>query len=91
MASILGFRKALVFENVPADTEYIVDNYRGGYVYAEVTNDTQATVYFEVNGNPQGGHPGSKIPIKAGTTRAIPMALHTFKASGVVTVVAYGT
>lgn len=90
MATPLGLRQVKVFEDVPADEVVIIDNYRGAFLYHEVTNDTASTVYIEANHNPEGGHPGVKIPIKAGATRAIPLALYSFKPTGVVTVVSYG-
>jgi hypothetical protein len=89
MATPLGLRQVKVF-NVVADEEIVIDNYRGAFLYHEVTNDTASDVEFEVNANREGGHPGAKIPIKAGTTRALPLALYKFKASGALTVVSYG-
>lgn len=90
MATPVGLRQAKVYEDIEPDKTYIIDNYRGAFLYHEVTNDTGDTVYFNVNDNTEGGHPGTKIPIKAGTTRAIPMAIYTFEASDTVTVVSYG-
>ena len=61
------------------------------YIYMEVTNDTGADVLFYLNDFPEGGHPATDgIPIKAGTTRSVPMECYNFTASGTVTVVAYG-
>lgn len=90
MAVPIGFRQVKVFEAVPAGERITVDSLRGAFLYHEVTNDTASTVKLKVNHNPEGGHPGAVIPIKAGTTRAIPLALYTFEADGVVTVVSYG-
>lgn len=92
MASPIGFRQLKVFENVnvPANNPIVIDNLNGAYLYHEVTNDTAGTLYITVNDNPQGGHPGDKIPIKANTTRVIPMSIYTFSTSGVLTVVSYG-
>lgn len=90
MTMMVGFRKAKVIDYTPSEGRVVIDDYRGGYAYAEVTNDTASTVVFLVNDNKQGGHPGTPIPIKAGTTRAIPMALYTFSCDANVTVVAYG-
>ena len=61
------------------------------YIYTEVTNNTGADVLLYLNDFPEGGHPATEgIPIKAWTTRPIPMKCHNFTASDVVTVVAYG-
>lgn len=90
MATPLGLRQVKVFEDQPADEVVIIDRHSGAFLYHEVTNDTASTVYLEVNHNPEGGHRGARIPIKSGTTRAIPLAIYTFKASGVVTIVSYG-
>lgn len=90
MASTLGFRQTKVFEDVPADTIVIVDDYRGAFLYSEVTNDTDTKVYLTINDNPQGGHPGASIPIAPKSTRNIPASLYSFKATDVITVVAYG-
>lgn len=90
MASILGFRKVQVYENVTPGEVYIPDDLRGAFLYSEVTNDTDAEVKFIVNDNPQGGHPGVGIPIPAKSTRAVPVSLYSFRTTGVVTVVAYG-
>jgi len=61
------------------------------YAYIEVTNDTGADVLLYLNDFPEGGHPATDgIPIKAGTTRPIPVTCYNFVASGTVTVVAYG-
>lgn len=90
MASTLGFRQTRVFENVPANTEVIVDEYRGAFLYSEVTNETASKIYLIVNDNQQGGHAGARVPIAPNATRAIPASLYTFKATGIVTVVAYG-
>jgi hypothetical protein len=87
--AVFGFRSHAVFEGV---TEGVLDSH-GAYLYAEVTNDGQSDVYFFPNPILPSGiaNPAvpAGIPIKAGTTRAIPMSLYTFKASGPVTVVAY--
>ena len=61
------------------------------YTTTEVTNSTGDDILFYVNDFPGGGHPASDgIPIKAGTTRIIPMIIYNFTSSGIVTVVAYG-
>ena len=90
MAMMVGFRKTKVIDYTVDQGDVVIDDYRGGYVYIEVTNDTASTVYFKVNHINVGGHKGADIPIKAGTTRVIPVALFTFSCTGDVTVVAYG-
>lgn len=91
MATPLGLRTAVVFKDVPANTEKSFTTYQhGSILYAEVTNKTASAVDFIVNDNPEGGRAGVAIPIEANSTRAIPIQLYKFKATGVVTVVAYG-
>lgn len=75
-----------VFKDV---TEGVID-YHGNYVLIEVTNDTASDVDFTINDFREQGHIGDTIPVKAGTTRQIPMAVYNFVASNTVTVVAYG-
>jgi hypothetical protein len=89
MATPIGLRKVKAFINVPANTEKIIDEH-GNFGYIEVTNDTASAVDFLVNDYPEQGHQGTAIPIKANTTRPIPLTVYKFKATGVVTVVAYG-
>lgn len=86
MSAPLGLRKVKVFKAV---TEAIIDEH-GNFGYIEVTNDTAVEVAFTVNHYPEHGRVGVAIPVKAGTTRTIPLAVYKFTASGVVTVVAYG-
>lgn len=88
MGNNVGFRSNKVFENVPANQLTTIDNY-GAFLQVEVTNDTAGTVKFYPNQFEGQGHKGDGIPIKAGQTRIIPMAVYNFKADGVVTVVAY--
>ena len=91
MATPLGLRTVSVFRDVPAATEVTFGRNQGNIVYSEVTNDTEATIDFVVNDFQENtGVTPQAIPIPAGVTRAIPMTLYKFKASGVVTVVAYG-
>lgn len=84
MIGVAGFRshKVLVGTEGTLGTQYSL---------IEVTNGTGADVLFYLNDFPESGHPATDgIPIKAGTTRVIPMICHNFTASGIVTVVAYG-
>jgi hypothetical protein len=64
-------------------------NESGGFKYVEVTNDTAGTVNVSFNSYPDQGHNADAIPVKAGTTRNIPLAVYNFTATGSVTVVAY--
>jgi hypothetical protein len=91
MATPLGLRTVTVHKDVPANTEITFGRAQGNILYAEVTNKTASDIDFTVNHFPENvGTPAVAIPIPANTTRAIPMTLYRFKASGVVTVVAYG-
>lgn len=91
MATPLGLRTVSVFRDVPAGTEIILGRGQGNILYAEVSNETASTIDFTVNDFPENmGVKAQAIPIYAGTTRALPIQLYKFKASGVVTVVAYG-
>ena len=90
MATPIGLRKVRVFTAVPANTEIVIDDYHGNYGYIEVTNATASAVDIVVNDNPAGGVQGVAIPVEANSTRPIPLVTYTFKATGVVTVVAYG-
>lgn len=90
MPSIAGFRTVAVFKDVPANTATPIGVESGTVQLVEVTNKTASDVDFLVNDYPQGGITGVAIPILAGTTRQIPLQLYKFKATGVVTVVAYG-
>ncbi len=89
MATPIGLRKVMVFKNVPANEEKIVDN-RGAYAYVEVTNNSASEVDFVVNEYIDQGHKGVGIPIPPNETRAIPLTIYKFRATGEVTVVAYG-
>lgn len=89
MATPIGLRKVKVFKNVPANTEQVIDH-SGVYSYIEVTNNTASEVDFIINDYPEQGHIGVGIPIPPNYTRAIPLNVYKFKATGVVTVVAYG-
>lgn len=87
MAMIAGLRKVRVFEGV---TEATLDRH-GSYIYLEVTNAGGSEVKFYPNDFEEQGHPATAgIPIAPGTTRTVPMTVYNFKASGAVTVVAYG-
>lgn len=89
MATPLGLRKVMVFEDVQENEECIIDN-RGNFGYLEVTNNTDSEVKFIVNEYADQGHRGAGIPIAPNTTRAIPLAVYKFRATGAITVVAYG-
>lgn len=87
MASIAGCRDV----NVVTGTSGILN---GSNIYVEVTNSNLTDVIFYANdfpsqGHPTNGDPTKGIPILAGTTRAIPMTVYNFTATGAVTVVAY--
>jgi len=63
-------------------------------MYVEVTNNNATDILIYINDYPDQGHPtagvaSQGIPIKAGTTREIPMYVYNFTATGAVTVVAY--
>jgi hypothetical protein len=91
MATPLGLRTVTVHKDVPANTEMVFGRQQGNILYTEVTNATAGVVDFTVNHFPENtGVPAVSIPILPSTTRAIPMTLYKYKASGVVTVVAYG-
>lgn len=61
------------------------------YIYLEVTNNSGTDVLFYLINSPEQVGPATNgIPIKAGTTRPVPMMALAFTASGAVTVVAYG-
>lgn len=90
MANAVGFRKAAVYNNVPASTYTPVEREDGSYLLVEVTNATASVINFTLNAYPMQGNAGDTIPIPANSTRQIPMALYNFQADGVVSVVAYG-
>lgn len=90
MANSVGFRTVAVFKDVPASTEQVIGREQGNIVLAEVTNKTGVDIDFLVNDYPGQGSNGVSIPIPANSTRQIPLQLYKFKATGVVTVVAYG-
>jgi hypothetical protein len=85
MAVYGGFRKVLVIEDA---TEGRIDKH-GAYLLIEVTNNSGSEVKFYPNEEyvGQGSH---GIPIAPNATRQIPLAVYTFRATGNVTVVAYG-
>ena len=85
MKGLAGCRQCEVLTDVTSGT------LGAQYIYAEVTNDGATDVMFTVinDFSTASGAPQS-IPIKAGTTRDIPMLIYSFTASGPVTVVAYG-
>ena len=85
MAYSIGFRTVKVLEEV---TEADLDQ-SGAYVFLEVTNNGTSDVKFYVNDFAHQGVKEQGIPIKAGTTRVIPMQIYKFRATGPVTVVAY--
>ena len=89
MATPIGLRKVMVFENVPANQEQIIDN-RGNFGYLEVTNNNASEVKFHANDFTDQGHKGVGIPIPPNSTRAIPLTVYKFTATDVVTVIAYG-
>jgi len=85
MAYSVGFRSVKVIENA---TEGVLGA-QGSYVLVEVTSEVDTKFY--PNDFPEQGHPARYgIPIKAGQTRQIPMAVYNFRADHPVTVVAYG-
>lgn len=88
MKALVGLRDYNVYTNVTSAT--LVPS----AAYMEVTNSggTDVTVYL--NDYPDQGHPakniaGKGIPIKAGTTREIPVLTGNITATGPVTIVAY--
>ena len=85
MAVYGGFRKVLVQEDV---TEGRID-FHGSYLLIEVTNKSASEVKFYPN-EAYAGQPSYGIPIEPNSTRAIPMAVYTYRATGEVTIVAYG-
>jgi hypothetical protein len=84
-SALAGLRDVRVLKDITeADFE------RFSPVYMEVTNNGAEDVEISLNDFSFQGHPASEgIPIKAGTTRNIPMRVYNFKATGAVTVVAY--
>lgn len=81
-----GFRS----HKVITGTTGVLDR-QGAFIYLEVTSATDTLFYpniNDVNGNiaPAGS---DGIPLKAGVTKIIPMAVYNFKADAAVTVVAY--
>lgn len=75
-------------------TEGIV-NIHGAYKMVEVTSATDTLFYpnaFSFTEDGALGNPRQSdgIPLTAGITKAIPMALYNFKADAEVTIVAYG-
>lgn len=90
MATPLGLRLVKVFTAVPANTKTDINN-SGSFLYHEVTNGTGAEIGFAVNDfSVENGVPAVTIPIPPNSTRAIPMSIYNFKATGIVTVVSYG-
>jgi hypothetical protein len=88
MKGVAGCRSVLVLPAANAGT------LGTQYIYVEVTNDTASDIIFYPNDFGSQGHPAAGlvsqgIPIKAGTTREIPMAVYNYTATGNVTVVAY--
>lgn len=89
MKGIAGCRTVKVLSNVTSG------DIGTPFVSVEVTNSNATDVTLYVNHFPEQGHatvgdPLQGIPIKAGTTREIPMIVYNFVATGAVTVVAYG-
>ena len=60
----------------------------GVFQLLEVTNDGATDVDFTPNAMGS-GFMGDPIPVKAGTTRTIPLSVYNFKATGAITIVAY--
>ena len=88
MKGVVGFRDVQVFSNVVSGSLATVSQ------YIEVTNSNATDTIIYLNDFPEQGHPtldiASKgIPIKAGTTREIPMQVYNFSATNAVTVIAY--
>lgn len=90
MSTPYGLRKVKVFDLVPANTEVVIDDHRGAYGYIEVTNTTASPITIQVNDYPSQGMQGVSIPIGANATRPLPLQTYKFKATAIVTVVAYG-
>lgn len=85
MSILAGMRTVKVLENVTSG-DLGMD-----YVMVEVTNNGGSPVKFFPNDYPEQGHPATEgIPVKNGETRQIPMLVRNFKASGAITIVAYG-
>jgi hypothetical protein len=83
-----GFREVQTFYSVTTGT---LDRQAS---YVEVTNNGSTDIIFYPNDFPNSGHPTANvaskgIPVKAETTREIPMLLFNFVASGPITLVAY--
>lgn len=90
MATAIGFRTAQVV-NLTAGQSKDFGNLQGNVLMIEVTNDTAATVNVTINDFPEGGYTGKAvIPVKANTTRQIPMMTYRISADGACQVVAYG-
>lgn len=88
MVGAVGFRSHKVVENA---TEGVLDTH-GAYLYVEVTAATATKFYpnpMLADGKTANPQAPQGIPIAAGQTRHIPMAVQNFKADAAVTVVAY--
>lgn len=88
MYGTAGFRSHKVFENV---TEGVLDTH-GSYLCVEVTAAAATKFYPNpklADGQKDNPQAPQGIPIAAGQTRLIPMAIQNFKADAAVTVVAY--
>ena len=86
MKGIAGCRTVLVIPNANAG------ELGTQFIYVEVSADTDVIFYpndFPTQGHPTKGVVSCGIPIKAGTTREIPMLVYNYTATGNVTVVAY--
>lgn len=84
-----GFRKYVTINYTTPGQSQDIDPH-GSAVYIEVTNAGGSDITFYPNIYPdQGLAPGAGIPVKAGTTRVIPMMVLNFQATGNCTVVAY--
>lgn len=81
----IGFRRHKVFENV---TEGVFDRH-GAFLRVEVTNNGEAATKFYPNASEDNVSAPQGIPIGAGETRIIPMAVYNFTADDPVTVVGY--
>lgn len=86
MATPVGFRSYTILSDVTVGE---LDKH-GACIYVEVTNDGTTDALFFPNSFPNQGHQNLHgIPVKAGTTRQIPLAVYNFKSTVPVTVIGY--
>lgn len=84
MSNHVGFRYYKTIEyNTP--NELVELDFQGSFILSEVTSDSDIIFYPNKQNPSQNG-----IPVKAGTTRQIPLRIYDFKADGNCTVVLYG-